>query len=346
MRFVSTFAGVGGFDIALERAGHECVGQVEIDKFATQVLAEHWPDVPRHDDIRTAKEWADAQRITGAVELVVGGFPCQDLSVAGRRTGFDGERSVLAFDFIDFAKHVGARHVLLENVPGLLTSHGGRDFAVLIDALALAGYAHIEWRVLDSQHFGIPQRRRRIFVVATAADLGGRSVLTESEDLRWHPDSFRASGPEVAGASALGAGSEGATWIVKSKRARSADDDESWLPNAVVPTLNVFDNGDSRATTVVGSWWDNSQVSPTIDVSLASKGQTMPDKGRLFAVLDPAPELSVRRLTPVECERLQGFPDDWTAACSMSQRYKQMGNAVTVNVIDYIAALMKEAGLE
>lgn len=374
LSFVSAFAGVGGFDLGLEARGHRCIGQVEKDAYCQQVLAEHWPSVPRHDDIVTAKEWADEHGITGAVDLVVGGFPCQDLSVAGRRAGFEGERSSLFFPFLDFAVYVGARHIILENVPGLLTSHDGRDFEALLQALADAGYSHVEWRVLDSQFFGVPQRRRRVFIVATSADLGGRPILVEPEERRWNPATLGAPWSSSPGASALSpsgegivfAGSvadptkaatllsngqggvrtsdiDGATWIVKSKRARAADDDETWLLNAPVPTLNQFDSGDVRTTTVVGFNWQNGGGYGNANPGL---GITEDGTGPLSVAQRPAvagDSLSVRRLTPVECERLQGFPDDHTAAVSMSQRFKQMGNAVTVPVVDYVVWLLEEA---
>lgn len=199
MRFVSLFAGVGGFDLGLEMAGHECVGQVEIDKHCQQVLANHWPDVPRHDDVRTANEWADRVGLVGGTDLVCGGFPCQDVSVAGKRAGLAGERTGLFWDALAFATHVQAGRILLENVPGLLTSNEGRDFAVIQAALADAGYGYFEWRVLDSQFFGVPQRRRRVFIVASTTVPHRRPLLVEPEGSRWDPPKVRAQGEDVAG---------------------------------------------------------------------------------------------------------------------------------------------------
>lgn len=199
MRFVSLFAGVGGFDLGFERAGHTCIGQVEIDQKCQQVLAKHWPDVPRHDDVRTANDWADRVGLVGRTDLVCGGFPCQDLSVAGKRAGLAGERSGLFWDALAFATHVKARWIVLENVPGLLTSNQGRDFGVVVTALADAGYDHVEWRVLDSQFFGVPQRRRRVFVVASVGQPGRRPVLVESEGRCWDSSTLGASGEDSAG---------------------------------------------------------------------------------------------------------------------------------------------------
>jgi DNA-cytosine methyltransferase len=199
MRFVSLFAGVGGFDLGLELAGHECIAQVEIDKHCRQVLDRHWPDVPKHDDVRSAIEFADRVGLVGRTDLVCGGFPCQDVSVAGKRAGLAGERTGLFWDALAFTTHVQAGWLLLENVPGLLTSNQGRDFGTILLALADAGLPHIEWKVLDSQFFGVPQRRRRVFLVASAAHPGRRPLLTESEGREWHPASFRTAGQDTAG---------------------------------------------------------------------------------------------------------------------------------------------------
>ena len=182
--FVSLFAGVGGFDLGFENAGHTCVGQVEIDKHAQKILKKHWPDVPMHDDVTTAIEWAKEIDLIGRVDIVCGGFPCQDVSVAGKRAGIAGARSGLFWDAIRFAQEVQAQTIVLENVPGLLSSNNGRDFGVVISAMADAGYRHIEWRVLDSQFFGTPQRRKRVFIVGCAADRSGQPILIDSESSR------------------------------------------------------------------------------------------------------------------------------------------------------------------
>ena len=199
MRFVSLFAGVGGFDLGLERSGHTCVGQVEIDKHAQSVLARHWPDVPKHNDVTTAIDWADEIGLTGNVDLVAGGFPCQDLSVAGKRAGLDGKRSGLFYDALAFAKAVKAKTILLENVPGLLSSNQGRDFGVLLTELADAGYSNIEWRILNSQFFGVAQRRRRVFIVASLGTEPFRTVLAECESSAGDLKASDQAGQEVTG---------------------------------------------------------------------------------------------------------------------------------------------------
>jgi DNA (cytosine-5)-methyltransferase 1 len=187
MKFVSLFAGVGGFDLGLERSGHTCVGQVEIDKHARSVLELQFPNVPKHDDVTTAIDWADQIGLTGNIDLVCGGFPCQDLSVAGKRAGLSGKRSGLFYDALRFATHTKAKTILLENVPGLLSSNQGRDFGAVLSALAESGYSNIEWRVLDSQFFGVAQRRRRIFIIASVGTEPFRQILAECESSTGHP---------------------------------------------------------------------------------------------------------------------------------------------------------------
>ena len=181
MRFVSLFAGVGGFDLGLTRSGHQCVGQVEIDKHAMSVLDLQFPEIPKHDDVTTAIDWADQNELTGNIDLVCGGFPCQDLSVAGKRAGLAGARSGLFYDALRFTTHTKAKTILLENVPGLLSSNQGRDFGAVLAALAESGYSNIEWRVLDSQFFGVPQRRRRVFIVASVGTEPFRQILSLCE---------------------------------------------------------------------------------------------------------------------------------------------------------------------
>jgi DNA (cytosine-5)-methyltransferase 1 len=206
MKFVSLFAGVGGFDIGLERSGHTCIGQVEIDKKAREILDRHWPNVPKHDDVTTAKEWANEIGLIGNVDLVVGGFPCQDLSVAGKRAGLAGERSGLFHDALAFAKTVKAKTIILENVPGLLSSNQGRDFGTVLTELANAGYSNIEWRVLDSQFFGVAQRRRRVFIVASVGTGPFRQILTEPESSAGDSSQGEPQGQDFAGAVTDGTG--------------------------------------------------------------------------------------------------------------------------------------------
>ena len=169
MRFISFFAGIGGFDLGLERAGHECVGQVEIDPYAIRVLEQHWPDVPRFGDIRTL----DPDTLPDA-ELWCGGFPCQPFSVAGKRKATDDERDLWPAWF-RLISHRRPRWIFGENVPGLLHAEGGKAWGRIVRDLASVGYVG-EWTVLGARNVGAPHRRDRLWVVAclTDADRGRR----------------------------------------------------------------------------------------------------------------------------------------------------------------------------
>ena len=175
MRHASFFSGVGGLDLGFERAGIETVSVSEIDPYANSVLAERFPGAPNlgsiteinADDIPEADIWS-------------GGFPCQDLSVAGKRAGFSGKRSSLAFTFLDLVEQRRPRWLVLENVPGLLTSNDGRDFLRLLREMDDIGY-YVSWRSLNAKYFGVPQRRSRVFVVAHLEPGRTEQVLFECE---------------------------------------------------------------------------------------------------------------------------------------------------------------------
>jgi DNA (cytosine-5)-methyltransferase 1 len=152
-------------DLGLYRAGFEHVAFCEADPYRREVLARHWPGVPVHDDVRTFE-------YEGQVDLLAGGFPCQDLSVAGKRAGLAGERSGLFHEYARIADSVvrPGGFLLIENVPGLLSSNSGRDMAIVVRTLADLGFASLAYRTLDSQFFRVPQRRRRVFIVGCRAE--------------------------------------------------------------------------------------------------------------------------------------------------------------------------------
>ena len=183
---VSLFAGVGGFDLAMERNGVEVVANVEIDKQCQKVLAKHFPNAKQFSDITDVK---GSDLIAAGFEpsrgIITGGFPCQDLSVAGKRRGLAGERSGLFWEIARLIEETKTEWFILENVPGLLTSNKGQDFGVVIGTMADIGYS-LAWRVLDAQHFGVPQRRRRVFILGrrTGDGLSPAEVLFKSEGLR------------------------------------------------------------------------------------------------------------------------------------------------------------------
>lgn len=233
--FGSLFAGVGGFDLGFEAAGWDCRFQVEWDKECQAVLQRHWPHVPKWGDVshvsacrcRPVQPNADrtdtrvTQDSTGTwstgcacgglppVDCITFGSPCQDLSVAGKRAGLDGARSGLFFEAIRIIKEMRdasgrtyPRVAVWENVGGALSSNGGADFGAVLDALAECGAMVIEWAVLDARWFGVPQRRRRVFVVAlfdpSAAERGGRPILPVAPRSGWNPPTRPAPRPQPA----------------------------------------------------------------------------------------------------------------------------------------------------
>jgi DNA (cytosine-5)-methyltransferase 1 len=217
----SFFSGVGGLDLGLERAGWRTVSFSEIDPYASAVLAERWPGVPNLGDITVLHTLAGDGRGDAGLQdgqhqsadeaalpqypdatLWSGGFPCQDLSVAGKRAGFAGARSSLAFAFLNLVERHRPPAILLENVPGLLSSHRGRDFGALLDRLAQLGYGWA-YRILDARHFGVPQRRRRVFIVALNLERGlgadsAAAVLSVGTRCPRHPATGHATGEGVA----------------------------------------------------------------------------------------------------------------------------------------------------
>jgi DNA (cytosine-5)-methyltransferase 1 len=197
---VSLFAGVGGFDLAMERNGVEVVANVEIDKACQSVLAKHFPNAKQFSDITDVK---GSDLIGAGFEpsrgIITGGFPCQDLSVAGKRAGLIGERSGLFWEIARLIEETKTEWFILENVPGLLTSNKGKDFGVVIGTMADIGYSSA-WRVLDAQHFGVPQRRRRVFIVGrrTGNELSAAEVLFKSEGLRRNTTQSKQTGQDTA----------------------------------------------------------------------------------------------------------------------------------------------------
>lgn len=175
MNVLSLFSGIGGLDLGLEWAGMRTVGQVEIDQACRQVLARHWPNVPRHDDVRTAVDWWGSEP-RPHVHVIAGGFPCQPFSQTGSRRGADDERWGWPW-FHGVVRALRPRAVVLENVPGLLTDRGGAFGLILADLAALGFDA--EWSVLSACAMGAPHVRRRLFIVAHTDSVNGRQGLGE-----------------------------------------------------------------------------------------------------------------------------------------------------------------------
>ena len=200
MKHASFFSGVGGLDLGFERAGIETVSVSEIDPYANAVLAERFPDAPNLGSITEV----EANDIPEA-DIWSGGFPCQDLSVAGKRAGFAGKRSSLAFTFLDLVEQRRPRWLVLENVPGLFSSNKGADFGRLLYEMEQLGYG-VSWRTLDARYFGVAQRRRRVFLVASLESDRAAEVLLECDGCERHPSPRWTQGQGVASGTPDGSG--------------------------------------------------------------------------------------------------------------------------------------------
>ena len=359
----SMFSGIGGFDLGFERAGFRIAWCIEFDKAAQAVLRKRFPYAKIYGDIREV----DALELE-RVDVICGGFPCQDLSVAGKRAGLVGSRSGLFHDAIRIVRAIKPAIVLLENVPGLLSSNQGHDFATVIRELG-EGWpcAEVAWRVLDSQYFGVAQRRRRVFIVASSAIGHAEQVLALAESVCGNPPTRQPKGQDFA-ASSQGSVANGGQWWDGRDEAASLTTrcHDQFMPDkgnfsaVLVPfTESSFWGyaegvGTLRAKGgAAGGGSETIAVAHTIDMQ-ASKGNAHVGNGDpSFTLMQhPTPGVAtpmvVRRLTPVECERLQGFPDGWTDIGTLekptadSHRYKQLGNAVTVNVAQWIAQKIEE----
>lgn len=359
MYYASVFSGIEAATVAWAPLGWVPVCFSEIDPFPSAVLKERFPSVPNLGDI-TRIDWSD---LSGFVDVVVGGSPCQSFSVAGRREGLDGA-SGLMWEWVRCVRELMPRWVVWENVPGALSSGHGEDFGCLLRSLDELGYG-VVWRVLDAQFFGVAQRRRRVFLVGRLGAEPPVEVLFEPDGLRRdHPTSrekrealaARAGrGPAVAGFKYIaGAGAGGIGCSPELSPTATAD----WHAPAVVS----FAQNSRDEVRVQG----DGQVCGALSASPGSKQQTyiaqtwcMADDNAKAAVDrdacgtlkvgGAAPQVvcrkSVRRLTPRECERLQGFPDDWTLVpyrgreadeCPDAPRYKAIGNSMAVPVMRWI----------
>ena len=340
MRFGSLFAGIGGFDAGLEASGMESIWQVEIDKYASQILEEHWPQVTRYGDVTAI----DVGELEG-VDLICGGFPCQDLSVAGKRAGLAGKRSGLFWEVVWMAEGLRPQWLLLENVPGLLSSNKGADFATILEALGELGYG-LAWRVLDSQYFGLAQRRKRVFIVGYLGGPCPPEILFESESGAGDPQSIREAGEETT--PIHGGGSEDSgiarpprycipiAHTLKGSPSTSDPTSDNYVVHATqdpiisknrTPALG----GKSRMAVVDAAWKMRSGKEG------GGKGYLGHlDKVFALGISGASQFTGIRRLTPTECERLQGFPDGWTGSLSDTRRYMALGNAVSVPVAAWI----------
>lgn len=390
MRYLSLFSGIEAASVAWEPLGWEPVAFCEVDAFPSAVLAHRWPHVPNLGDI-TKVDWSDFAKGKRKPDVVVGGSPCQSFSVAGNREGLAGE-SGLMFEYVRAVRSIMPRCFVWENVPGAFTSEHGEAFRQLLSEMDALGYG-LAWRVLDAQFFGVAQRRERVFLVGCLGDpRRAARVLFEPDGLRWDTPSSRDKRQELAARAGRGAAREGGAVagfcagnsakastigyaVEQSPTLRAGESGTNMTPTVLTPkTLQVRcgceggGKGADRGANVVAApvclGDDNAKAACDLDMCGALKvGGSAPIMG--------GSAYEVRRLMPVECERLQGFPDGhtdltgadpdalfermardgmdeaerkrllaklrkWCKACPDTPRYKACGNSMAVPVMRWI----------
>ena len=352
MKYFSMFTGIGGFELGISRAHpeSEAVGYSEIDSYAIKVF----------DKQIGGKNYGDATRIDTAglpdFDLLCGGFPCQAFSIAGKHRGFEEARGTLFFDVARILSDKRPRHFILENVKGLLTHDEGKTFQTILEILADMGYL-VEWQVLNSKDFGVPQSRERVYIVGHSGGrcggevlpiIGGNSKALEELTInvrdahRIYNDTGTARTLKALGG---GLGAKTGLYAVHKNHGKlQQTEDEAHTIDANY--YKGLDNHGQR-TAVMSIDRKSIHSSTRRGVMKTERVGTLDTDQQQF-VTDGA---RIRRLTPRECERLQGFPDDWTrfdgegVLLSDTQRYKMCGNAVTVNVVEAVMSRLVEACL-
>ena len=352
MRYLSVCSGIEAASAAWGPIGMEPAGFSEIETFPCSVLAYRFPNVRNYGDMTRFEEWD----INGTIDILVGGTPCQSFSVAGLRGGLEDDRGNLALTYCRILQKFRPRWFVWENVPGVLSSNGGRDFGSILGAMEELGYG-IAYRVLDAQYFGVPQRRRRVFVVGCAGDWRrAAEVLFEPGCLRGDSEKGGKKRKDITGSLASRTSAGGGLGT-------DFDIDGGLVPTTqfgpIAGTLTrrhdsspCHDRGqnivayqlEARSQVQAVAFAENSRSEIRLEggdgqrTGVLSSGGGKPGQGCPTI----ASKIGVRRLTPRECERLQGFPDDWTLVPHRNKlaadgpRYKAIGNSMAVPVMRWI----------
>lgn len=332
VRIASLFSGIGGFEKGILQAdpSTEIVFASEIDKYARQIYKKNFGVEP-HGDITQI----DAADIPNH-DILCGGFPCQSFSIAGKRRGFEDIRGTLFFEIMRIAKSKRPELLFLENVRGIFSHDEGRTFQTILRSLDDVGY-DAEWQVFNSKNHGVPQNRERVFIIGHIRGGSTRPIfpitcITESVQKTCDGNCICTGTLSTRNQSGQ-AQWDGSTTLIRVNNPTHSND-RVYNPEAASPTLNASEGGNRQPLIICDSGQGRkdqhrSGIVPPLRANTGA-GYNNLVAGQLKS------DLSIRRLTPVECERLQGFPDGWTEGISDTQRYKCLGNAVTVNVIEFI----------
>lgn len=373
MKFIDLFAGIGGFRFGMESAGHECVAFCEIDKFARasyKAIHNTEGEIELHDITQVTD---DEIRAIGHVDAICGGFPCQAFSIAGHRRGFEDTRGTLFFEVARFASILKPKYLFLENVKGLLNHDKGNTFEVILSALDELGY-DVEWQVLNSKDFGVPQNRERVFIIGhlrgergrKVFPIGGNGATIDCEQPKINKvGNIRKKGKPQSG-DVVSVDSLAPTlcstttqkgplkiFLAGNLLGSHEQNGRVYDPNGISPTLNTMQGGNRqpkiRVREATKQGCAEASVGDSVNLSHPNsktrRGRVGEGVANTIVTGDSqgvvTPNFRIRKLTPRECWRLQGFPD-WAfdkaqEVNSNSQLYKQAGNSVTVNVIKEIA---------
>lgn len=391
MKYISVCSGVESASLAWSGLGWEPVFFSEIEKFPSEVLKVRYPNVPNLGDMQKIRIRKDSDGTiiccgengevrTDKIDLLVGGTPCQDLSTAGYRAGLDGERSSLAYDFVRLAYESGAKWFVWENVPGVFSSNQGRDFARLLSLFTgldidtpdkrwdSSGFIvpkrrdrfAVSWRVLDSQFtrtprfpYAIPQRRKRVFIVGCLGDWeSATSVLLEPKSESWITPTRRKIRQGDTGNSQNGLGESGKVTLSYDSYNTSLTEE---LAHTITHGCTYALGTGARVLQYVFIKTSRARNSHDCETYIEGGGKVCNTINTMYP--EPRPceliveDINVRRLMPLECERLMGFPDNWTRIpwrgkpeeeCPESHRYKVCGNSMCVNVMEWIGQRIDE----
>ena len=302
MKFFDLFCGVGGFRLGMERNGNVCIGSCEIEKYARQTYAKNFGHEPEYRDARDI----NPSELPG-FDVLCAGFPCQAFSLAGKKRGFEDTRGTLIYEIIRIAREKQPSFLFLENVKGLLYHDKGNTFKTILNALDEVGY-DVTWQVINSKYF-VPQSRERLYIIGYFRGKSKQKVFCAYDPIE----------DQDGGKANKGQESVSATLTTKQDRYPNAGFVK--VVRAVLSSVLTRENPRQQGRKI------KEEGEPSFTVTCIDKGAIQVDGEYRF-------------FTPIECERLQGFPDNWTEGVSDAQRFKQMGNAVTVDVIEHIARFL------